>query len=499
MSVETWSERTPKDADARPAPSRLRRLRTRLGSADAALLLWRHKWLMFLVFLPIAVIGLGVALLFPAEYTASSRLLIRLGQEYVFDPVAGDAAKGAFPQQEEILQAESELARSPVIAERVIKQVGLNKLWPDLARAADNAQPGRLYVVEQRALEAFGKRLHVSSAPKSSILRMTFSHENPKIAADTLNAFVAAYLDYRREVLGGGAVEGLTEQRGVIEGRFAEADRALREFLARNALGDFDVALASTAKLYSDVSDKLSEVEASQREAEAKSAGLSNQLADTAPEIELYTESGSQQELFNLKLQRDELLTRYRPDSRAVQDLDRKIASMEAFLKSQPVAGMRRVGQNPTWQAIEADRAKATADSVAFAARAAELRRQKAEIDQRRLALAALEPEYRKLRRDRDALDTSASQFATREQNERARSELAQRSVDNISIYEAARPPAKGSSPKRAIAAAIALFGLLTALVVGVLRIWGTRTFPTAGSLERTLGLPVFASVRERQ
>jgi uncharacterized protein involved in exopolysaccharide biosynthesis len=290
----------------------------------------------------------------------------------------------------------------------------------------------------------------------------------------------------------------LSQQRGVIEKRFVDADKALRDFLDRNAIGDFDSALASVTKLYGDISDKLSEVEASQSEAQAKAAGLARQLQRTPAEIELYSESGAQQELFNLKLQRDELLTRYRPDSRAVQDIDRKINAMQAFLQTTPTAGMRRVGQNPTWQVIEADHAKAQADAVAFAARAAELTRQKAEVEGKRTALASLEPEYRRLKRDRDALDASAATFATREQTERARAELAQRSVDNISVYEQARPPAKGSSPKRLIAAAAAVFGLATALMVALMKAWSLRTFPTAGSVERTLGLPVLATTRER-
>ena len=93
--------RPPTRAQARPA-----RLRPKLGFVDTMLQLWRAKWLMFLVFLPILLIGVAITLLAPTKYSANTRLLVRLGQEYVFDPVVGDAAKGAFPRQEEVLQAE---------------------------------------------------------------------------------------------------------------------------------------------------------------------------------------------------------------------------------------------------------------------------------------------------------------------------------------------------------------------------------------------------------
>ena len=170
MSVETWTERAPSGAPERPAaPPRVGRLRPRLGVADTLLHLWRAKWLMLLVFVPILLLGVAFTLLTPAKYTASTRLLVRLGAEYVFDPVVGDAAKGAFPQQEEVLQAEGELARSPAIAERVIKNVGLSRLYPQLAEAKLRSRNGDGYVVDQDALEVFAENLDISSAPKSSV------------------------------------------------------------------------------------------------------------------------------------------------------------------------------------------------------------------------------------------------------------------------------------------------------------------------------------------
>ena len=498
LSVEAWTERTSAGAPAPRAQPRVAKLRPKLGVADTLLQLWRAKWLMLLVFLPIALIGIAITLLAPTKYSANTRLLVRLGQEYVFDPVVGDAAKGAFPQQEEVLQAETELARSPVIAERVIAGIGLSRLYPSFAEAKLRARDGATYEVDQEALEAFAADFDVSSAPKSSILRMTFAHEDPALAAATLNRFVTEYLKYRQEVLSGKGVAGLAEQRDVIEGRLSEADKSLREFLARNGLSDFEAEAAAARKLFSDLSDELAKVEASLREAEAKSEGLTRQIASTPKDVDLYVETTSEQDLVKLRLEREELLARYLPDSRVVQDADRKIAQLEAFLKSAPAQGLRRIGPNPTWQALEADKAVQTANISALTGRSNALVAQKREAEARIAHLAALEPEYQRMKRDRDALAASAGTFATREQTERARSELASRSVDNISVYEAARPPTRGDSTKRMIAIAAALFGLLTALAAGLLRAWSIPSLPTSGAAERTLGLPVLGAARDR-
>jgi len=473
-------------------------MRVRLGFADTLLQLWRAKWLMFLVFLPIALIGVAIALMIPTKYPASTRLLVRLGQEYVFDPVVGDAARGAFPQQEAVLQAETELARSPVIAERVINRIGLQRLYPRIAEAKARARANEVYTIEQKALEAFAQDFEASSAPRSSILRLTYQHEQPQLAADTLNAFVAEYLAYRREVLAGRGVTSLSEQRGVIEARLKAADEALQAYLKRNNLSDFEAETGAAARLFSEISDEVSKAEASQRESEAKVEGLKRQMQSTPKQVDLYVETTSAQELEKLRLQREDLLARYRPDSRVVQDIDKRIAQVETYIRTSPAEGLRRIGPNPTYQALDADAAAQAANITAMSGKARELTRQMGEAQARLAMLAALQPEYDRLRRDRDALAASAGTFAAREQTERARSELASRSADNISVYEAARASTKGSSTKRVIAAAAAAFGLFAALIAGLLNAWGLRSFPNAGSLERTLGLRVLASTRDR-
>jgi uncharacterized protein involved in exopolysaccharide biosynthesis len=461
-----------------------------------ALQLWRSKWLMFLVFMVITLVGVGLSFVFPTKYQAQTRLLVTLGQEYVFDPVVGEAARGAFPQQEEMLQAEAELALSPVIAERVIEEFGIAKLYPGLAPSA-GADEARRHAALSKAVEAFGKDLSATSAPKSSILRLAYSSTSPQLSADVLNAVVRTYVAYRREVLMGHDGQGINAQRGSTEGRLRAADEALQAYLRASGISDFEAEKTAVTRLYGTISDEQSTVDASLREAEGRARGLNTQMSSTAREIDLYTESTSEQDLQRLRLEREQLLTRYTPTSRAVTDMDRRIAQMEAFLASRPPTGLRRIGPNPTYQAMEGDYAAARASVEALTQRAAELARQRAEVERRRAALAVLEPEVDRLTRERDSLKAAATTLATREQTERARSELNAQRADNISIYEPARAPAQGASPKRLVIVAAALFGLATALMIGLMRAWRAGAFPTPGSLERTLGLRTLASTRE--
>ncbi len=452
---------------------------------------------MLLVFLPIALLGAGASLMFPTRYAASTRLLVTLGQEYVFDPLVGEAGKGAFPQPEEVLQTEAELAASPVIAARVIKQIGLSRLYPKIAEA-EAWGPDKAYALESRALDAFAKDFNATPAPKSLILKLTFAHPDPLLAAETLNAFVNVYIDYRREVLDKRSASGLGEQRAAIEGRLKTADDALLAFLAKNNISDFGAERDAVTHLFGKLTDDLSGVDASRRESESRIASLRSQLASTPRQTDLYVETTSGQELVNLKLEREKLLGRDKPASQAVQDVERKIQQLEASVANSPQEGLKRIGPNPTWQALETDLAGARANVEALKGKGAELLRQRIEAEKRRTDLAALETEFQRLSRDRDALASSAQTLAMREQIERSRTELAGRNSSSISIYEPARAPSRGSSPRRLIAIAGVAFGLATALMVGLLSAFSLRTLPTARSVERTLGLRVLGATGVR-
>ncbi len=458
MSVETRTERTSGGAPPARAQARIARLRPKLGLVDTLLQLWRAKWLMFLVFVPVALVGFAATLLTPTKYPASARLLVRVSQDYVFSPVSGEVARMAPPAHAEVLAAEAELARSGAVAERVIGAIGLSHLYPGLAARELRARTDADYEASEEALATFARDLSVTTAPSSPILQLSYSHRDPQLAAATLNRVVSEYLKYRQEILSGQQIAGLSAQRAAIEDRLAVADGQLRDFLQANGLSDFEAEMFAMRNLLAGIADETVKAEAARSEAEARVASLTRQLASTPKQVDLYADSAGGD------------------------------ASPSAV----------RRGLNPTWQALDADRSARTADLNALAGRLATLARQKQEAGGRIATLAALEPDYLRLKRERDALEASADAFAGREQAERARSELAARSVESISVYEAARPPAQSDDTRRAIILTTAIVGLLAALMAGLMRAWSSRGFATAGSLERTLGLTVIATARDR-
>src|ERR1700735_3881529 len=91
---------------------------------DYLTLLWRERALMLSAFLVVLALGLAAAVGVKTVYPVEASLLIRLGQEYVYEPSAGDAARGAVPDSDQVVQSEIEILSSAQLKQRVIDRIG---------------------------------------------------------------------------------------------------------------------------------------------------------------------------------------------------------------------------------------------------------------------------------------------------------------------------------------------------------------------------------------
>jgi len=70
-------------------------MRVRYSVSDVAGMMWRDAGTMFLVFALLFTLGGAAAwFLLPKTYTARAGLIVGVGQEYIYQPVGGDAGRG---------------------------------------------------------------------------------------------------------------------------------------------------------------------------------------------------------------------------------------------------------------------------------------------------------------------------------------------------------------------------------------------------------------------
>ncbi len=501
-------ERVATRAPARGAASNVTPLRARYGPTDIATLLWRRRWAMLLVFLVFLGLGVVVSLPMSKSYTANSSLVVRLGREYVYNPRVGDAGRGAAPANDEVIQSEMEILGSTEVKAAVLRDVGLPKLFPDLARryeAARSPTGGSAkaqQAVQGEALRRMDTALKVWAAPDTSVVRLSFQHKDPLVAATALNTLVDEYLRYRRAVLLARDVGPLAAQRRDFEVRLAGADKAFTDFLTANGIGDFDSEKQSLAQLYGQLLGDSYAARAQLSETQGRLGVTAAQVSASPSEISLYRDldHSAADKLATLKVELQDLQGRYRADTQPVKDKQAQVDAMSRLAAAEAggTASVRR-GANPVFQALQTERNTLAAQARSLSARAATLQAELDRVIARRQKLAQIEPQYQALLRDRDLLAGNVKAFAAREQDSQAAQALsAQGGDDTVRVVQRAYAPTKGSSGRAVVIALAGLFGAFAALCLGLVSTFLGRGFPSAASAERTLELPVLAVAPRR-
>ncbi|RRN62217.1 lipopolysaccharide biosynthesis protein [Caulobacter sp. 602-1] len=496
MSTSPWIS-VPHDQPPRMAAGVVG-ARAKYAPADFVTLLWRERFLMLVVFVVIVALGFGFALTLKKNYTAQSSLFVRLGQEYVYEPRAGDAGRGAVPNTDEVIQSEAEILGSGELRERVIRKIGFTRIFPKYAAkyAAATPEGKRKLIAEGR--DSIGKSLKIETAPDNSIIRLAYQNNDPEMAEKVLNTLLEEYLIYRRSLLIGGDNNVLQRQRDIFARKLSDADTAYQSFLTTNDIGDFTAQKTTLTQLQAQVEQQKYSVDAQLQDRMGRLAAVEAELARTSPETVLYrdTDMSAAIKLAQLKLDREGLLARYTAGAQPVQDINAQIAQLEAGLAAGRTngEGARRSGPNPIWQTLATTRNDLRAEVAALQQSQAAYAQQVTDVNSRLLRLAQLEPQFNELSRDRDVLSSNVRDFTVKEQQDEAQRQMSAESSDNIRIVQRAVAPSTGKSLKKPVLVLAILFAGFTALCAGLVRMFLRPGLQTPASASRTLGMPVLAT-----
>ncbi|HWZ83058.1 MAG TPA: hypothetical protein VNW47_10560 [Terriglobales bacterium] len=308
---------------------------------ELAALLFRQSRYAVLSFAVVFLASLLYALLAP-NYEAHFKVMLRRGRS---DPVV--SAQPAAPDftrptiSEEELNSEVELLRDEGLLKQVVVQSGLV--------APRDIVAGRSEQVE-RAARKLARSLTVEPLKKSNLIQVRYTAGGPQEAANVLSTLSAFYLRKHMELQRpSGEVQFFEKQTAEYESRLNQSEAELVRFtrdrgVAEPAL-ERDIAL-----------QKLGEAEAAYRqvdqdqvENQRRATSLNTQLkAFPARSVTLKRWADNPQlleklktHLLELQLKRSDLLIRYEPSYRLVQEVDREIAETNQSIAGESLTPVR--------------------------------------------------------------------------------------------------------------------------------------------------------------
>lgn len=490
-------------------PGRTAAAQTSWSPRGLLTVLFRRKRTFALAFCAVlAPIVLAIAIL-PADYEAQTKILIERRR---FDPVITSTIErqgtGADLSQltrldEQDIDSEIDLLTSNDVLQQVVEKCGLwnqSPRWREWLPIPHSDKPTRV----AKAVQQLRKNLHVDPPNKSSVVTVSYESHDPQQAAQVLQAlsqaYVAKHLDLHRPP---GGTEFFAQQVERNRQALQDAEAKLAAFTQQQGVVSADEESKTLLDKISTFDASLHSTEAQIAATRQKMENLQQQLRHAKPRIVTQVTTSStllenlKNTLYSLELKRSELLTKYQPTYRLVQDVDKQIADTRAAIADaeKNLTSAQTTDQDPVYAWLKSQMAQASSDLASLRASERDTQRTLTEYRTRSVQLESLGNQQADLLRAEKAAEETYME-SLRKQSEARLSEALDRSrITNVEVAEAASVPVLPVMAwyvKLALGTVLALFvGLASAFLAD----YWDPSFRTPLEVEAMLDVPVLAAI----
>jgi uncharacterized protein involved in exopolysaccharide biosynthesis len=346
---------------------------------ELAMVLFRQRKL----FVGISGLVLVLAVIYAfagANYRAQVRVLVRRGRA---DPpvTAQPNAPPDFSRvevTEEELNSEVELLKDDDVLRRVVEANDLAA--HDWLRWLRPHEEQRARV--ERAAKKLARRLNVKPIKKTNLIAVSYDAADPHVAAGVLQSLANVYLEKHMEVhRPGGQLHFFDQQTGESRRQLEEAEGKLVDFTKSHGV----VVAAQQRDL---VLQRLNEVEASYRQTQVEMSETEHRVHELYAQLAKLPERTTTQvrtadnpellralkaSLLDLELKKTQLLTKFEPNHRLVQEVEQEIVQAKAAIAAERLSPVRdeTTDQDANYEWAKAELQKAQVEMKGLEARKA--------------------------------------------------------------------------------------------------------------------------------
>src|SRR5208337_1879305 len=408
--------------------------------------------------------------IFSARYESHFKVLLRRGR---YDPVA--SSQSASPMDftrpditEEELNSEVELLSDEDLLKQVVKMAGLVPAdTPDLERPAEI----------EHAVRKLARRLDVEALKKSNLIQVRYKDTSPERAARVLSALSTLYVRRHTNLQRpSGEIQFFDQQTAEYEKRLHQSEAELVHFT--RARGVASAALERDIAL-----QKVGEADAAYRqidqdrvETERRIASLREQLKSfpsRSVTLKRWADNPEVLEkmkthLLELQLKRTELLSRFEPSYRLVQEVEQEIAETRASIAAEALTPVRdeTTDKDPNYEWARMEMEKAQVQWDGLRARQSDSSTQVASLRTFAQQMQTDSVDQQDLMRAAKAEEDNYLLYLRKREEARIGDALDEHRILNVAIVE---PPVAPALPTHSVLLYFLLaFGLAMAFSVGV-------------------------------
>ena len=468
---------------------------------------FRHKRLLVLSFGTLVLGTIVATLMLPPKYQAVTKILVKRERvDPVVTPQRSDNLQVKEDISEEELNSEIELIESDDVLRQTVLTCGLQQRKSMLAYIGIKRSEDEKI---SKAIMRLKADLHVELLKKSNIISLSYSSSNPKAAAHVLDVLSNAYIDQHLAVhRPAGQVKFFEQETERYRENMAQSEAELKKFADEQGGVAPQLARDMTLQKLNDFSATLETTRAEMASTEQRIRDLEKQLGTTPDRLttqvresdDAQTLEKMKSTLMSLELKRTELLTKYQPSYRLVQEVDKQIADTRASIEAEHDKPIKEqtTDQNPTYSWIRTELAKAKSDYSALQARAAATQTIVALYQQQAKTLEEKGLIQQDLLRTAKTNEENYLLYQRKQEEARMAEALDVRRILNVAIAERPNVPLVPTNSQLIFAMVGILLSATISLGVVFVAEYMDNSFRTPSEVVSELNIPVLASVPHR-
>jgi uncharacterized protein involved in exopolysaccharide biosynthesis len=466
---------------------------------DFLSILFKRKVAILTIFLATVITVTVGSFLMSPTYQAESSLLVKFGREFIYRSEVGDKAPMIAFNQEEAINSEINILTSRDIIEQVIKTIKLENIYPGLMKNP----PSRMTPLEA-AVNTFQKKLTAEGIKKSSVIEVSFQHEDPKVAARAVNLLVEFFKEKHLQVHSGMESNFLESQANLYDQELKSSENRLEDFRQKNRVFSLDEQRSLLLKQRTELDTTLKNTRNRIDEQSKKLASLRGQMKTLLADKNRFTQTErdkiiveARAKLLTLQLSEQDLASKYPDTNRMLVNVRKEIQIIRDFLKEQEEAiGGKVETSNPVYQEAEKQALNAEAEEASLRSKAATLLLQIGQLDNEIKTMDLREKELKDLNREVSTNEMNYKTYREKKEEARISDEMNRQKLANISVIQTAVVPSKPIKPKKTLNILLSIIlGAVSGLGFAFLSEYMGQGLSTPEAAEKRLGLPVLTTV----
>ncbi|MGR6035996.1 MAG: GumC family protein [Candidatus Nitrosoglobus sp.] len=478
---------------------------------DLLQVIFKRKFQILIFFFTVVGLGTLLSLIAKPQYEAEAKLLVNVGRENFYTPEVpiNDQRNAVFvPNKEEEINSEIEILKSHYLIKRMVEVLGPTHIYPALREADD--KHGQQEIVNEAVRKIRDESLQVEKVPQSNVIKVSFRHQDPILAAKVVNTLVDLYLERHMDLHQNlESSDFYQTQAQLLREKLAQGEASLQALMKQYGISAPAKERELLLQRIGELEAKLFQTLTGEAETEKRINELRRQLAQVPRTINLYKEidnslpvvSSLETKMVELKIKEQELLARYKEESRVIGDIREQIQTVAEKLAEQKgrLNSRSRTGVNPIYQVLLEGLSRAETKLKGLKAAEVSQATHLKEYKKRLSDLNRIEMEFNNLQQ-RIKIDRQNYQlYLTRFEESRISKAMNVEKISNVSLIDPGKPPLDPISPKILLNIVLSiLVGGIGSLVMAFLWQYLDDKLEQESDIEKFLGLPVLASIPER-